>query len=298
MKYQNVLLKLDGRIATITLNRPEKLNAINDGMMRDLIKALEKVRKDYESLVVVIKGAGSSFSVGQDLSGVDTDEVMPPNPREKTYLFDMYSQGFKNQSVWQYIFEYPKITVAQVHGYCLGMGLDLAMSCRAVICTDDAVFGDPSVRMGLASANPLWTFRIGLKKSKELLLTGRYIDGKEAQKIGLVMKAVPAAELEQAMTTEVDAVAHSAGIGGWDQQGPFWSSWISYMQQAGLGAARQMTTNVNVMSSIQRPHRSLIDRGGYDFYQVRDEKGLRAAIEGRDAPFRKYFSEPKPKVRK
>ena len=298
MKYQNVLLKLDGRIATITLNRPEKLNAINDGMMRDLIKALEKVRKDYESLVVVIKGAGSSFSSGQDLSGLGTDEVMPPNPREKTYLFDMYSQGFKNQSVWQYIFEYPKITVAQVHGYCLGMGLDLAMSCRAIICTDDAVFGDPSVRMGLASANPLWTFRIGLKKTKEMLLTGKYIDGVEAQKIGLVMKAVPAAELEQAMTVEVDAFAHSAGIGGWDQQGPFWSSWMSYMQLAGLGAARQMTTNVNVMSSIQRPHRSLIDRGGYDFCQVREEKGLKAAIEGRDAPFRKYFPEPKPKARK
>ena len=72
MKYQNVLLKLDGRIATITLNRPEKLNAINDGMLRDLMKALEKVRKDYDSLVVVIKGAGSSFSAGQDLSGEGT----------------------------------------------------------------------------------------------------------------------------------------------------------------------------------------------------------------------------------
>ncbi len=298
MKYQNVLLKLDGRIATITLNRPEKLNAINNGMMRDLIKALEKVRKDYESLVVVIKGAGTSFSVGQDLSGVGTDEVMPPNPREKTYLFDMYSQGLKNQSIWQYIFEYPKITVAQVHGYCLGMGLDLAMSCRAIICTDDAVFGDPSVRMGLASANPLWTFRVGLKKSKELLLTGRYIDGVEAQKIGLVMKAVPAEEMDDVMAVETDAFAHSTGIGGWDQQGVFWSSWMSFMQLAGLAAGRQMTTNVNVMSSIQRPHRSLIDRGGYDFYKVREEKGLKAAIEERDAPFRKYFPEPKPKKRK
>jgi enoyl-CoA hydratase len=298
MKYQNVLLKLDGRIATITLNRPEKLNAINDGMLRDLMKALEKVRKDYDSLVVVIKGAGSSFSAGQDLSGEGTDDMMPPNPRKKTYLFDMYAQGMKNQAFWQYIFEYPKITVAQVHGYCLGMGLDLAMSCRAIICTDDAVFGDPSVRMGIASPNPLWTFRVGLKKSKELLLTGKYIDGVEAEKIGLVMKAVRAEEMEEVMAIETDAFARSSGIGGWDQQGVFWSSWMSIMQLAGLAAGRQMTTNVNVMSSIQRPHRSLIDRDGYDFYKVREEKGLKAAIEERDAPFRKNFPQPKPKKRK
>ena len=297
MKYQNVLLKFDGRIATITLNRPEKLNAMNDAMMRDLMKALEKVRKDYASLVVVIKGAGDSFSVGQDLSGEGTKEVMPPNPREKTYLFDMHSQAQKNQYLWQYIFEYPKITVAQVHGYCLGMGLDLAMACRAAICTDDAVFGDPSVRMGIASPNPLWTIRVGLKKSKELLFTGKYIDGVEAEKIGMVMKAVPANEIDDVMAVELESFARSAGIGGWDQQGVFWNSWMSIMQLAGLGAGRQMATNVNVISATQRPKRSLTDRGGLDFYQIREEKGLKAAIEERDAPFRKYFPEPKPRKR-
>jgi len=297
MKYKNVLLEFEGKIATITLNRPEKLNAINDEMMRELMKALEKVRNHYESLVVVIKGAGDSFSVGQDLSGEGTKEIMPPNPRNKTYLYDMFTQSQKNQSIWQYIFEFPKITVAQVHGYCLGMGLDLAMACRAIICTDDAIFGDPSVRMGIASPNPLWTFRVGLKKSKELLLTGRYIDGKEAQRIGLVMKAVPATELDQVMAVELDAFSRSSGIGGWDQMTDFWCSWMTIMEIAGLGAARHMTASVNVLSSIQRPGRSLIERGGFDFYKTRDEKGLKAAIEKRDAPFRKYFPQPKLKKR-
>ena len=297
MKYKNVLLKFEGKIATITLNRPEKLNAINDEMLRELMKALEKTRNHYESLVVVIKGAGDSFSVGQDLSGEGTKEIMPPNPRNKTYLYDMFTQSQKNQSIWQYIFEFPKITVAQVHGYCLGMGLDLAMACRAIICTDDAIFGDPSVRMGIASPNPLWTFRVGLKKSKELLLTGRYIDGKEAQRIGLVMKAVPAAELDQVMAVELDAFSRSVGIGGWDQMTDFWCSWMAIMELAGLGAARHMTASVNVLSSIQRPGRSLIERGGFDFYKTRDEQGLKAAIEKRDAPFRKYFPQPKLKKR-
>jgi len=297
MKFKTILLKLEGKIATITLNRPEKLNAINDEMLRDLRKALDKVKRDFESQVVVIKGAGKSFCAGQDLSGVGSDQVMPPSPRKKAYLYDMFATSLQNQSIWQYIFEFPKITVAQVHGYCLGMGLDLAMSCRAVICTEDAVFGDPSIRMGIASPNPLWTFRIGLKKTKELLLTGKYIDGREAERIGLVMKAVPGDKFEEAVAAEVEVFGHSAGIGGWDQMTDFWCYNMAVLDLAGLAAGRRMASNAHVLSAIQRPGRSLIDRGGFDFYKLRDEKGLKAAIEERDAPFRDYFPQPEPKKR-
>ncbi len=297
MKYKNITLKLDGKIATITLNRPDKLNAMNDEMFRDLRKALDKVKRDFESIVVVIKGAGTSFCAGQDLSGAGTEQVAPPNPRDKTYMAELFSMSLQNQSVWQYFFEFPKITVAQVHGYCLGMGLDLAMSCRAIICTDDAVFGDPSVRMGIASPNPLWTFRVGLKKSKELLLTGKYIDGREAEKIGLAMKSVPADKLEETMAVEVESFSKSTGIGGWDQMADFWCYNMAVMDLAGLAAGRRMAGNVNVLSAVQRPGRSLIDRGGLDFCKTRDEKGLKAAIEERDAPFRKYFPEPQRKKR-
>lgn len=295
MKYKNIMLKLDGKIATITLNRPDKLNAINDEMLRDFRKALDKVKRDFESEVVVIKGAGRAFCAGQDLSGVGTDQVMPPDPRKKSYLYDMFATSLQNQSIWQYVFEFPKMTVAQVHGYCLGIGLDLAMSCRAIICTQDAVFGDPSVRMGMASPNPLWTFRVGLKKVKELLLTGKYIDGREAERIGLVMKAVPAEQLEEAMAVEVEAFAKSTGIGGWDQMTDFWCYSMAVMDLAGLSAARRMAANAHVLSAIQRPGRSLTDRGGFDLHKIREEKGLKAAIEERDAPFNEYFPQPKPK---
>jgi enoyl-CoA hydratase len=295
MKYRHVNLKFDGKVATITLNRPDKLNAINDEMLRDVMKALDKVKRDFESEVVVIKGAGKSFSAGQDLSGEGTAQVMPPNPRKKAYLYDIFATSLQNQSVWQYIFEFPKITVAQVHGYCLGMGLDLAMACNAAICTEDAVFGDPSVRMGIATSNPLWTFRIGLKKTKELLLTGKYIDGREAERIGLVMKAVPADELEEAMAAEVEVFARSSGIGGWDQMTDFWCYSMTVMDLAGLSAGRRLASNAHVLSAIQRPGRHLTDRGGFDFYGIREERGLKAAIEERDAPFEDYFPQPKPK---
>ncbi len=297
MKYKHVILKLDGKVATITLNRPDKLNAINDAMLRDLRKALDKVKRDFESEVVVIKGAGKSFCAGQDLSGEGTDQVMPPNPRAKGYLYDMFATSLQNQSVWQYIFEFPKITVAQVHGYCLGAGLDLAMACRAIIATEDAVLGDPSVRMGLASPNPLWTYRIGLKKSKELLLTGKYIDGKEAERIGLAMKAVPADKLEEEMSSITEGFTKSAGIGGFDQVTDFWSFNMAALDLGGLAAARRLAGNAYVLSAIQRPGRSITDRGEFNFYDVRDKKGLKAAIEERDAPFKEYFPPPQSKKR-
>jgi len=297
MKYRNVLLKIEGKVATITLNRPDKLNAINDAMFRELLATLDVVRRDWDSLVVVIKGAGRSFSAGQDLSGVGTDEVMPPDPRRKAYLYDMFATDMQNQWRWQSIFEFPKITVAQVHGYCLGAGLDLAMACRAIIATDDAVFGDPSVRMGLASPNPLWTFRIGLKKTKELLLTGKYIDGKEAERIGLVMKAVPADKLEEEMSSITEGFAKSAGIGGFDQLADFWSFNMAALDLGGLAAARRLAGNAYVLSAIQRPERSITDRGEFNFYDVREKKGLKAAIEERDAPFKEYFPPPQPKKR-
>jgi enoyl-CoA hydratase len=280
MKYENVILEIEGKVATITLNRPKKLNAINDAMLRDFEAALDEVRRDPDSLVLIIKGAGSAFSVGQDLSGVGTDEVMPPNPRNKAYLSDMLVGAMRNNFRWQSIFELHKWTVAQVHGYCLAAGLDLAMSCRAIVATEDAVFGDPSIRMALSSSNPLWTYRVGLKKT---------------EKIGLVMKAVPAAKLQDEVNLTVETFAKSAGIGGFDQEVLVWATNMAKLDLGGLAAARRLAANVHVLSAIQRPGRSVIDRGEFNFYDIRDEKGLKAAIEARDAPFREYFPPPQPK---
>lgn len=295
MKYENVLLEIKGKIATITLNRPEKLNAINDAMLREFEAALDDVRRDPDSLVLIIKGAGRAFSVGQDLSGVGTDEVMPPDPRRKAYLSDMFVTAMHNNFRWQSIFDFHKHSIAQVHGYCLAAGLDLAMSCRAIIATEDAVFGDPSIRMGISSPNPLWTYRVGLKKTKELLLTGKYIDGKEAEKIGMIMKAVPANRLQDEVNLATETFAKSTGIGGFDQEALIWYSNMANLDLGGLAAARRLASNVHVLSAIQRPGRSIIDRGEFNFYDIREERGLKAAIEARDAPFREYFPSPQPK---
>ena len=282
MKYENVLLEINDKVATITLNRPEKLNAINDAMLREFEAALDEVRADEGSYVVIIKGAGGSFSVGQDLGWVGTDRVMPPDPRRKAYLTDMFPTALQNSLVWQSIFEFPKHTIAQVHGYCLGAGLDLAMSCQAIIATEGAIFGDPSVRMGLASSNPLWT-----------LLTGKYIDGKEAERIGLIMKAVPADKLKDELDVATESFIKSANIGGRDGIVDVWASNMTMLDIGGLSAARKFAANIYTLSAIQRPERSIIDRGEFNFYDIREKKGLKAAIEERDAPFREFFPLPR-----
>jgi enoyl-CoA hydratase/carnithine racemase len=169
------------------------------------------------------------------------------------------------------------------------MACDLAMACRFVLAAEDAVFGDPSIRMGLASPNPLWSLRIGLKKTKELLLTGRYIDGTEARRIGLVNVAVPADKLEEETHIAAESFSRQGGIGGFDGLTAFWTGNWASLDFAGFPAAYRYLTSLYTLSALQRPGRSFIDRGGFDFYKIREEQGLKAAIEARDAPFREYF---------
>ncbi|MBI4287597.1 MAG: enoyl-CoA hydratase/isomerase family protein [Chloroflexi bacterium] len=292
MPYKTVIVEKEGKIGRLTLNRPDKLNAINDTMLREIEEGLEELRKDGNIWLVIIKGAGKSFSAGQDLSGVDTAEVMPPDPHAKPYLSEIFEGAEKLGERLRHLYAFPRFTIAQVHGYCLGLGATIAMCCRALVCTEDAVFGDPSIRMGLAVPNPLWTWRVGLKKTKELLLTGRYINGKEAEQIGLAMAAVPAFKLDEFVREEAEAQLRFGGIGGYDMQSAWRVAHETNMDIAGLAAAWRFSSYLYGQSSIQRPGRSYIDRGGVDFTKIRREKGLKPALAARDEPTKKYFPAP------
>lgn len=295
-RYRNVELTKEGKVATIALNRPDKLNAINDALTEELMQTLQEIEATPEIQVVVLKGKGPSFSVGQDLSGVGTSEVMPPDPRGKPYESQFYEFTRRQLHRWRSLLDFPRFTIAQVHGYCLGAGCDLALCCQTIIASEDAVFGDPSIRMGFAPANPLWTWRVGLKKTKELLLTGKYIDGREAERIGLVMKVVPLEELQNTVYTEASTKANSGTIGGFDLQSAWMQNHQSVFELAGLSAAWRLSSGLFTLSAFQRPERSYMGRGGFNFYKTRQEKGLKAAIEERDKPFESYFPKPRPKT--
>lgn len=138
----------------------------------------------------------------------------------------------------QRLFYYPKNLLAQVHGYCLGLGCDIMMMCHFAIAAEDAVFGDPSVRMGYATANPLWTWRVGPKKARELLLTGRYVDAREALRIGLVTMVVPREKLEEEIDIACETIQTGrTGIGGADFNAPVRVYGVAALNAAGVGSA-------------------------------------------------------------
>jgi enoyl-CoA hydratase len=294
--YQNIELNIADKIATITLNRPDKLNAINDALLEEFMQALKEIESDVDTRVVIIKGKGSSFSAGQDLSGEGTSEVMPPDPRGKPYQTQFYEFSRRQHQRLQSLLDFPRFTIAQVHGYCLGLGCDIAMCCQTIVCSEDAVFGDPSIRMGFAPHNPLWTWRVGLKKTKELLLTGKYIDGQEADRIGLVMKAMPQNKLDEFVKAEATSRANVGTIGGYDLLIAWQQNHMTMFDLAGLSAAWRYSSSTYAVSAFQRPERSYMGRGGFNFYKAKQEKGLKGAIEERDKPFETYFPKPKPKT--
>ncbi|MEK7872660.1 MAG: enoyl-CoA hydratase/isomerase family protein, partial [Chloroflexota bacterium] len=150
---------------------------------------------------------------GEDLGNEGTDEVSPWDPRRKPYLADLLAVEERRMNFWRYLFYYPKDTIAQVHGYCLGFGCNLQMCCGSAIATEDAVFGEPAARMGLAPSLPLWSWRVGPRRAKDLLLTGRYVDAAEAERIGLVTHVVPSDRIEEVVDSWCKALLTTGGLG-------------------------------------------------------------------------------------
>lgn len=277
MNYHNVAYEVRNKIGWITLNRPAKLNAVNDAMLAELDDVIKRAEPDLEAKVIVIKGAGRAFSTGQDLSGEGTSEVMPPDPRHHLPTRQLQDAFRRWNRRWEHLFNIPKPTIAQVHGYCLGVGCYLTMVCDITVAAEDAVFGDPSLRMGLLPAMPLLPWLIGNKKARELLYTGRYFSGKEAEKLGLVNKAVPRAKLEE----EVLRLAEGMSLLPTDTLAVAKDSVNSVMEARGVGAAWRFTGEMQILMQ-----RRALSKGDFNFYQVREEKGLKAAIAERDAPFK------------
>lgn len=277
MNYGNITYELRGDIGYITLNRPDELNAINDALITELDDVLVKIETELEPKVVVIKGMGDAFSVGQDLGGIGTDVVMPPPPGTPVSTKKLMEEERRRARRWEYIFNYPKPTIAQVHGYCLGAGLYLAMVCDLVIAAEGAVFGDPSLRMGLLTGLPIWSWLIGTKKAKELVCLGRNFDAREAVEIGLLNVVVPEAKLED----EVNRYAKAISICPGDVLPLMKESINGNLEVRGLGEAWRFLNGMQLIAQQRRP-----EPDEFNFYQVRDKKGLNDAIEERDKRYK------------
>jgi enoyl-CoA hydratase/carnithine racemase len=182
--YENVRFETEGPIATITLNRPEKLNALSTALYEELEQCYDRVAADDDIRVLVLRGAGRAFSAGNDMSLPcrtlrEWHERLPEIKRRTLKLWNL-----------------PKVTIAMVHGYCLAAANELALVCDFTIASDDAVFGEPEIRHG-SMAQLFLPYYVGQKKAREIILTGDHIPAVEMERFGVVNKVVPRKSLEE-----------------------------------------------------------------------------------------------------
>ncbi len=205
-----VLYERDGRIARITLNRPDVLNAIDDDVPRELAACVERADNDRQVHVIVLAGAGRAFCAGYDLTyyaqaaGTNSGTQKMPWDPMKDYAFMM-----RNTELFMSLFRSKRPVIAKVHGFAVAGGSDIALCSDVIVMAEDARIGYMPVRVWGCPTTAMWLYRLGPEKAKRMLFTGDKIDGREAEKLGLVLKAVPADRLDE----EVDALAHRmAGI--------------------------------------------------------------------------------------
>ncbi|MDH4147735.1 MAG: crotonase/enoyl-CoA hydratase family protein, partial [Acidimicrobiia bacterium] len=208
MEFEFITYEVRNGTAHITLNRPEKLNALSNALLQELHDALWEADDDVEVHCAVIKGAGRAFCAGYDLAAAPRPTERDGRTYRSNRRFDDDAwQLERTQRLRMVLFDMHKPTIAQVHGYCLAGGTDIATLCDMLICAADARFAFPPARDLGALPTQMWLYHVGPQWAKRLLLTGDSITGAEAAQIGLALKAVPSEHLEAEVNQLADRLA-------------------------------------------------------------------------------------------
>ena len=208
MDYEVLIYEVERGRARITLNRPEKLNALSIQLQEELNHALWEADNDDRVHTVILRGAGRAFSAGYDLTPRPLAERDPDDHTREGRSFDddawRMEQG---QRLRMAIFDMHKPVIAQIHGYCVAGGTDVALLCDMIIAADDTLIGFPPARAQGALPNNMWLYNVGPQWAKRLMLSGDFVTGADAAKIGLVMKALPLDLLEEEVEGLADRLA-------------------------------------------------------------------------------------------
>jgi enoyl-CoA hydratase len=204
MAYETLTFAIADRIATITVNRPDKLNALNDRVIAELGLAIDSVRDDPDVAGVILTGAGRAFVAGADIAQL-----------EKLGGVATKALALRGQDVFRRFETSPKPVIAAINGFALGGGCELAMACHIRLASDAAKFGQPEVKLGVTpgyGGTQRLPRLVGKGRALQLLLTGEMIDAQEALRIGLVNRVVPAAELFPAATAMLQTILANAPL--------------------------------------------------------------------------------------
>jgi enoyl-CoA hydratase len=258
------------QVRRITLNRPEKRNALNHELRGAIVRSLEEADQDPEVRVMIVRGAGKCFSSGYELGPGNQGQELP-----------WYTAGGDGQwprhvtQGWMSIWELAKPVIAQVHGYCLAGGSELATCCDLIYMADDAEMGYPAVRFGVPD-NHFHAWFVGMRKAMEMMITGDSLSGEECVRLGWANGCFPAEQLEEKVL---------------DVAGRIVSVPADLVQLNKRVVHRQMEimglhTGIRVGSELCAlgTHQKSL----HDFLRQTKEKGLKAALQQRDEPFGDY----------
>jgi enoyl-CoA hydratase len=275
----SVLLETDGAVSTLTLNRPQRLNTITPGLIDDLKATLAEVQADDAVRVIRLRGAGRSFCAGYDIDwGAeamrDTEAGAPWDPMADLRMMSRFVDTY--MSLWRS----PKPVVAQVHGFCVGGGTDFALCSDLIVCAEDARIGYPPARVWGSPTTAMWTYRLGLERSKRLLLTGDPLDGRRAVEWGLASECHPEAELDAATL----ALCHRIALLPANQLQMMKLLVNQVIEQMGLNTTQVIGTLLDG-AARHTPEGAAFSEAALD--------DVRAAVRDRDAPFGDYGQEPR-----
>jgi len=269
MNYKDINYNKRGGVVTVIFNRPEKLNALSRNLMDEYAAALLEAEQDDEVRVAVVKGAGRAFSAGYDIE--------PGKPGEYAttdILKDLARMQF-NTSRLCTAWNLSKPVIAQVHGYCIAGGNDVAGQCDIIIAAENAVFQHPQIRrLGLTWMN-MATYHAGPQWAKMLMFTGDPISGKEAELIGLVAKAVPEEKLE----AEVNKLADRIALVPSEELAVNKAAINRIIEEMGLRNALNAGMAFDVIAHQTKAVKN--------FRKMAEENGLRVALAKNEEPFKK-----------
>lgn len=203
-EYQAMTFRRDGRVLHATFNRPEYLNAINRELQYDLDRLFSEVAEDDETHVLVITGAGRAFSAGGDVEYMQQAIDNPAN---------FIKESEKGKQRIFTMLDCPKPVIAKINGACAGLGATVALFCDIVFAANHAKISDPHVQVGYSAGDGgslIWPALMGYAKARHYLFTGEPVTGEEAEKLGLIYKALPAEELDQAVDEYAQRLANGA----------------------------------------------------------------------------------------
>jgi enoyl-CoA hydratase len=277
----------DSRVGRITFNRPEKRNALAPETLRELVSALEDFEADQTVRVIIVRGAGKGFSAGYDLTrsyvaGTGKADIQTTDDQGRPLIFNQAVKIGRGTDAQLRLFHVAKPTIAQIHGFALAGGLELAMMADLVTVAEDAVIGHPGHRaVGVSRNGMILPFIMNMRKAKELFFTGDAVDGRTAAEIGLANYAWPADELEHRTIEFADRIANLSA----DFLGVLKKGINTFYENMGLQSSLQTLTQLDAAAQLTE--------AAYAWREKLSSEGLRDALAWRDGMYGDYSAGPR-----